>query len=105
MDFKQMASDLGIGKDDFMELVDLLITTSLSDLETLALGIQSNDNSQAAGAAHSIKGAAGNMGFMDISKKAAAVEAAARAGNLDTIQDMVDAIRQDLLNLQKIIGQ
>lgn len=83
MDFKHLASKIGIDEEDFMELVELFITTTLSDLEKIKQGVLKNSPEDAAAASHSIKGAAGNMGFeamFDLAKK---MEFQAKAGSLE----------------------
>jgi HPt (histidine-containing phosphotransfer) domain-containing protein len=104
MDFKTMAFNLGIGEEDFRELVELLVTTSRADLDTLEQGLAAQDASRVADAAHSIKGAAGNMGFSVISARAAGMEASARAGDLDGVRDTIVAIREDLDALKQGLG-
>lgn len=104
MDFKQMASSLGVDIQDFVELVDLLVTTSLSDLELLETALDGNDPVRVAGAAHSIKGAAGNMGFMELSGKAATIEAEARKGALEGVRSVAAAMGEDLLALKNALG-
>ena len=105
MDFKAMAASLGVDEEDFMELLDLLVTTSFSDLETLEQGLRAGDAARVAGAAHSIKGAAGNMGFMDISGLAASIEASARAGDLGGLESSAAGVRQELGRLGQILGR
>jgi HPt (histidine-containing phosphotransfer) domain-containing protein len=104
MDFKKMASSLGIDEEEFIELTGLLITTSLADLEALDRAVGINDWAGAAGAAHSIKGAAGNMGFLDLSARAAGIETRARSGDLTGIGDSLALLRQDLLELKIVVG-
>ncbi len=96
MDFGSMASGLGLGEDDFKELADLLVTTSLSDIKKLEKGVASGDQNKVAQAAHSIKGAAGNLGFMDISAIAARTEAQARQGILNEVKDKIQIIKNCL---------
>jgi histidine phosphotransfer protein HptB len=83
MDFKDLASKIGIDDEDFMELVELFITTTLSDLDKIKQGVATNKSEDAAAAAHSIKGAAGNMGFEAMSELAKKMEHQAKAGSLE----------------------
>ena len=91
-----MASVLGLGEDDFKELAELLVTTSLSDIEKLQRGVVSGDKDKVAQAAHSIKGAAGNLGFMDIFAIAAETEADAKQGILNEVEDKIKTIKNGL---------
>ena len=83
MDFKYLASKIGIDDEDFMELVELFITTTLSDLDKIKQGVAANHPADAGAAAHSIKGAAGNMGFEAMSELAQKMELQAKAGSLE----------------------
>ena len=83
MDFKYLASKIGIDDEDFMELVELFITTTLSDLDKIKQGVAANHPEDAAAAAHSIKGAAGNMGFEAMAELAKKMEIQAKAGSLE----------------------
>jgi HPt (histidine-containing phosphotransfer) domain-containing protein len=83
MDFKYLASKIGFDEEEFMELVELFITTTLSDLEKVKQGVFTNHPEDAAVASHSIKGAAGNMGFDDMFALAKKMEVQAKAGRLE----------------------
>jgi HPt (histidine-containing phosphotransfer) domain-containing protein len=96
MDFKAMASNLGIDEADFLELAALLVVTSHSDLAALEQGLAQGSRDPIAHAAHSIKGAAGNLGFTDIAAIAAEMETLAGQGELDSITARADALRQGL---------
>ena len=66
-DFKQMALNLGFDEEEFKEVAQLLITVSQSDMEQLEQGIAENNPDKVKDSAHSIKGAAGNLGFTELS--------------------------------------
>ena len=83
MDFKYLASRIGIDDEDFMELVELFITTTLSDLDKIKQGMAANHPEDVGAAAHSIKGAAENMGFESMSELAKKMEFQAKAGSLE----------------------
>ncbi|MCF6248546.1 MAG: Hpt domain-containing protein [Desulfobacula sp.] len=83
MDFQDLASRLGIDDEDFMELVELFVVTTLSDIEKIKKSVQKKNCHDASAAAHSIKGAAGNMGFNDMFELAKTMEMQAREESLD----------------------
>lgn len=89
MDFKALGSRLGIDEEDFMELVDLFITTSLTDIEKIKTGLMENKPADAAAASHSIKGAAGNLGFDDIFNLAKDMEMQAKKDSLENFDSFV----------------
>ncbi len=105
MDFKIMGSGLGLDEEDFRELAALLVTTSFSDLERLKKGLDSRDANQIALAAHSIKGASGNLGFMKISEYAAQIEILARNGNFNGIEGMSQNIRDSLNDIKSDLNK
>ncbi len=96
MDFKAMASNLGIGEADFLELAELLVVTSFSDLAALEEGLAQGSLDSITHAAHSIKGAAGNLGFADIAAIASEMETLAGNGEFDLINARAEALRQRL---------
>jgi HPt (histidine-containing phosphotransfer) domain-containing protein len=76
MELKEYAENLGLDENDFKELTSLFIETTKSDLEKLKSAIETKDFTKAKEASHSIKGAAGNLGFMDIWEAASESEKA-----------------------------
>ncbi len=96
MDFKDLASRLGIGEDDFIEIVELFVTITLSDIDKIKKGILENNPADVAAASHSIKGAAGNLGFDDIFECAQKMEAQAREGSLENFDAYVSDIEDNL---------
>ncbi len=83
MDVSDLASRLEIDEDEAKELVELFITTTLSDIEKIRKGISDNNPADVAAASHSIKGAAGNLGLDDIFSLTREMEMQAKGGNLD----------------------
>lgn len=104
MDFNDLASRLGIDEEDMKELVELFIITTLSDIGKIRKGISDNNPADAAAASHSIKGAAGNLGFDEIFRLAGNMEMQAKKGSLDNfnvythdIEDRVNALNQSII--------
>lgn len=77
MGLKEYADNLGLEEEDFRELTQLFIETTKADLDKLTNALREKDFIQLRDAAHSIKGAAGNLGFMDIFQAASVCEKAA----------------------------
>lgn len=99
MDFKELGSRLGIDEEDFMELVDLFVDTSLGDLDKIKAGVQSDNPADAAAASHSIKGAAGNLGFDSIFELAKNMEMLAKQGSLENFDAMIDDLENQVKSL------
>ncbi len=99
MNFNELAENLGLEEDEFLELVELFLETGLSDLSNLKDAIDAKNGPQVVETAHSIKGAAGNLGFMEIFEVVKDVEMKARANSLDGASEAVGNIQEkfDLL--------
>ena len=101
MNFRQLAERFELEEEEFLELVELLIETSTSDLGRLQSALDGGDVSGVLEAAHSIKGASGNLGFSDISGVAGEVEQKARENSLEGSAAAVRSIREGLDTIAK----
>jgi HPt (histidine-containing phosphotransfer) domain-containing protein len=81
MNFEKLAGEIGFEKEEYMELIALFISTTISDIDKLKTGLSKGDFKSAERAAHSIKGAASSLGLMDISDEAKKIECAAKEGH------------------------
>ncbi len=100
MDCKAMAESLGLDDDEFSEVLSLFIEVSASDLEELESGLKEEDANRVSEAAHSIKGAAMNLGLTEISEIAQGVEMRARKDNLQGALEASRVIRGKLDEIQ-----
>lgn len=89
MDFKNLASRLGIDEDDFNELIELFITTTLSDIDKIKKGLRESSSKDVAAASHSIKGASGNLGFDEIYNLTKDMEILAMDGKLENFEEYI----------------
>lgn len=96
MNFKELAKNLGLKENEYMELIDLFIEVGMLDLEKLQAAIDEGNSEEAADAAHSVKGASGNLGIMDFYELSAKIEMDAREGNLQGLAENVQALSQSL---------
>jgi histidine phosphotransfer protein HptB len=92
MDYKYLADQLDMDETEFLELLALFVDTARTDLEKIRRGVSCGDFSRTAAAAHSIKGAAGNLGFTHLADLAGKMESAANGGSFEN----VDAYLTDL---------
>jgi len=105
MNFKKMADDIGIDEEDFFELAELLIEASLQDLIKVEKELKSDCNFEnIAMAAHSIKGASGNVGFSDISNFAVQLEEDAKISNIDGIKEQMSKIKKGIEEIKIAIS-
>ncbi len=103
MDIKALADNLGLEEDEYLELADLLVETGMVDLSRMESAFKAGDCDDAAKAAHSLKGASGNLGIMDLYELAKTVEAESRNENLSAIEHPLKEIREKLESLAKLV--
>ena len=96
MNFGVLAENLGLGEEEYQEFIQLFIETSLSDLEALQHGVVEMDVKKVRMAAHSIKGAANNLGLVDIYEAGREIEERARNNQLEGLTDTVSSLRARL---------
>ena len=65
MKIKELAENLGLKEDEYLEILELFIDIGMADIEKLSSAIEESNAEEAAQAAHSLKGASGNLGLME----------------------------------------
>lgn len=105
MNFAEMGEKLGLDEDEFLEMVDLFLDTSIAEFAKLQNAIDQNDAEKVTEVAHSLKGASGNLGFMDAYDAAKEIETGARSGSLDGIQESAILLNAKLEEIGKIVRQ
>jgi len=103
MNLKELALELGMEQDEMRELLMIFIESSESDLVKLKQALVEGDAKRVADAAHSIKGASANLGFMDIFSVAKNLEQKARKNCLEDLTDEVLIIKNRLSLIAKSI--
>jgi HPt (histidine-containing phosphotransfer) domain-containing protein len=96
MDFSQLARNLGLDDDEFLELVILLVDTGRDTLAKLEAGLSRGDVEAARREAHTLKGAAGNLGFMAMHSDVQALEDAIKAGKTAEIDPLLARVKRAL---------
>ena len=99
MNIKELAENLGLGEDEYLELIELFIDTGIVDVEKLRSAIEEGDAEEAANAAHSLKGASGSLGLMEIYDLAMKTEKEARNNSLDGLAESVQTLKGQLNSL------
>ncbi len=103
MNLKELALELGMEQDEMRELLEIFIESSESDIERLQQAVVEGDAKRVADAAHSIKGASANLGFMDIFSVAKNLEQKARENSLEGLNDEVHILKDRLSSITKSI--
>jgi len=101
---KRLAEEVGLEESYYLELVELFIDTTSSDLSQLQEGIKDLDSKKVMRAAHSIKGASANLRLSEISEAAKRLEMNAKEGRLDEATETVRVIRKSLDSIGAILS-
>ena len=96
MDMQELADHLGLEEEEFIVLIELFLETSVSDLSKMEEGLDQGDMGRIVEAAHSIRGASGNLGFAKIHQMANGVEMKARENSPDGLPEALREIREAL---------
>jgi len=96
MDFKALGERLGLDEDEYRELIELFIETGGSDYQKVLDGLAAGDADLVRNSAHTIKGASGNLGLLEVSDAAACIEACAMNHRLDQVGQAVETLKSQL---------
>lgn len=89
MNFKELGANLGLEEDEYRELIELFITTGSADCHNIQSALTNSDADQVMRSAHTIKGAAGNLGLLEVSDVAKTIEDSATNNQLDGLESAV----------------
>ena len=92
MNFKQLGENLGLEEDEYRELIELFIDTGSSEFDRLKAALTASDFEQIARSAHTIKGAAGNLGLTDVQGVASTIEKGASAQDSQALAEAMDTL-------------
>ena len=96
MNFKELAENLGLEEDEYLELIDLFVEVGKTDLDKLQSGIDDGNAEDVAKAAHSLKGASGNLGLMEFSEIAKEIEEKGRNNQLGGTAEATQELKEQL---------
>ena len=101
MDFKRLSKNLRLDEKEYIDLVNIFIDTSAEDLAALQSAVLQGDTLKALEIAHSMKGAALNMGLEEFTEIALAIERELIAGKgaalkplMQKFADLLDVLRR-----------
>lgn len=107
MDVKQVATQLGLEEDDIYDVLALFVQTAPSDLMKMTSGFNRKDAVPVGEAAHSLKGSAGTLGFMDISNHAQQIMKLSREKNMIdlslAVPPFLNQMKALLLELKEVL--
>ena len=85
MDIKELSDIHGLTVEEFSGILKVFIDTAKTDIGKIRAAVDRGDALSASEAAHSLKGAAGNLGFKELSDLAQAAEINAEKDELEKI--------------------
>ena len=105
MEFSVFSEQLGLETEEYFQLVELFLEVSNTDLNVLEGAFEKGDPKQVTEAAHSIKGAAINLGLKEISDIAKGIEMRARENNVEGAIEDAGRIREKLNNISDCLRE
>ena len=96
MDFAELAEEIGISEEEYIDLGRLFLKTSGEDLKKLEAAVKDADFGATARVAHQIKGSSLNLEFRRISAAAESIEKNAKTNSLVGAPESIRAIRSEL---------
>ncbi|MGD8835439.1 MAG: Hpt domain-containing protein [Desulfobacteraceae bacterium] len=104
MNFKELAENLGLEVDEYRELIELFVDTGASDFQKIADGLSASDSELVMRSAHTIKGAAGNLGLMDVSETAGIIEENASKNRLNDLSTTVNVLKTQFEAIEAFVN-
>lgn len=96
MDFLTPAQRLGLEIEEYIELIELFLSTGDTDISGMEKAAVAHDYAALVERAHSLKGSSGNLGLTEIYEKAKQIEINARANSLEGFDDLFMQIKQQV---------
>ncbi|BBO90283.1 Hpt domain-containing protein [Desulfosarcina ovata] len=104
LDIKALADDIGLDEADYRELVELFMQTGMADYNQLKAALDEGDAGQVARSAHTISGASGNLGLMQVHEVAKRVEQAANENQMADLPADVATLRGFFDDIARIVA-
>ena len=99
MTFRELAENLEMEVDEFLEMLKLFLETTVLDLNQWQSGLDERNSEKVIMSAHSIKGAAVNLGLMEIYEVAKEMEREARKDHLDATDRGIVILREKVAQM------
>ncbi len=100
MDLEALCQELGLDSEQFSQFASLFLDVAATDMERMRKALACEDLASVAEAAHSIKGAALTLELERICAMAKALEANAKSGKKEKLQEGIQSLAQELDRLE-----
>ncbi len=105
MNIVQLAGDLDLDEEEYRSILELFVETSRSDLAAIRDAVARGDATAAGRAAHSLKGAAANLGLSDMSSVAHEIEEKGRESRLHETRETVLSLEAHLAAVVRLLDE
>lgn len=96
MNLMENASALGLTENEYLDLLKIFADAGMSDLRKIQEAVVQGDMETASNAAHSLKGAAGSMGIVDIYELSSETERLLRSGRFDEAVEVIRSLEHSM---------
>ena len=103
MNFKALARVMELDEEEYLDYIKLFIQVSKSDLDNLLRAIEEGCAEKVAAAAHSIRGASGNLGLVNLHETAKQIEEKGRQGILEGVDEPAHLLTEELKRLGEFV--
>jgi HPt (histidine-containing phosphotransfer) domain-containing protein len=104
MNFRKLSKNLGLEEEEYIELFELFVETSMEDLNKLWFAIDIASTEKVGNIAHSLKGASLNLGLNEFQEIAEAIGKTARDGQLEKTAQLAKTLQEKLDNVARVVG-
>ncbi len=94
MNIKELSENLGLEEDEYMEMLDLFLTSGGADLSRIEQALKEANARLVHEAAHSLKGSAGSLCIDNIFDLARAIDDKSRQGILEGLDELAQKLRR-----------
>ena len=104
MNIKELAEGLGLEEEEYVEILEILVDSGKADIASLETAAEQKDAEGAVRAAHSLKGAAANMGIMELSEIAKDIELRARDQDITDLEAKIQELKTKFEPLVELVA-
>jgi two-component system sensor histidine kinase/response regulator len=103
IDVEALSANIGIDVETYLMILVQFHERSVEDMDLIEAAVQEGKSDGAAREAHSIKGAAANLGIQDVSELARDIEQKARNNAPEEISPLLARLRDELKTIKDML--
>jgi len=105
MNIKELSENLGLEEDEYMEMLDLFLTSGGADLSRIEQALKEANARLVHEAAHSLKGSAGSLSIDNIFELARDIDDKSRQGILTGLDELAQKLRRAYDELATVVSR